>query len=131
MLGDDRVELKRKPTRRTLSPGCASAASGAVSTAPRPVTKARRFSNPIDPPRCEGPVEAARPTAHASRLAPAGAGRGSAPPGTSPSTPAAGPSMAVHSLVPGTAEMLRHGPPEAHVRLVPGLRGRSRASGHG
>src|SRR5262244_2961764 len=70
MLGDDRVELKRKPTRRTLSPGCASAASGAASTAPRPVTKARRFSNPIDPPQCEGPVEAVRLTAHVPRLAP-------------------------------------------------------------
>src|SRR5262245_36541641 len=44
----------RIPTRAVFSDFCASTAGGAASTAPRPVTKARRFINPIDSPQCEG-----------------------------------------------------------------------------
>ena len=34
--------VARHPTRRTLSPSCAAAASGTATRAPRPPTKARR-----------------------------------------------------------------------------------------
>src|SRR5262245_63015731 len=71
-----------------------------------------------DPPGFVEPVAAARPAAAASRPAPAGAGRGSALPGTSPSRPPVDGSMGAHSPTPGTPGMLRQTPPEAHVRWV-------------
>src|SRR5262245_57700306 len=106
------------PTRCIRTADCAPAPSGAASTAPRPVTKARRFINPTDPPPCEGPVEADRPPSHAARPARVDAVYRSTQPDTNPSTPSAGPSKAGHSRVRGTARMVLERPPEAHVRLL-------------
>src|SRR5215470_3433702 len=47
----------RKPIRQTFPDCCAPAASGAASTAPRPVTKARRFIAPTPGRRDGRPYE--------------------------------------------------------------------------
>src|SRR5262249_43596131 len=79
-----------------------------------------RFINLADPPQCEGPVEAARPTAHALRLAPAGAVYGSTQPDTDPSRRPVGRVGGARRPAPGTAGMLRQNLLEAHVRLGSG-----------
>src|SRR5262245_64679446 len=79
-------------------------------TAPRPVTNARRFIKPLDPPQCGGPVGAVRqlPMLLVCRpLAPSATQRG---PGTSPNTPAGGPSMPGHNQAPGTVGMVLESP---------------------